>query len=293
MTEAEKFEKLPAEYRADLLVQESGMFFNVAMFEQGQRIAQMFAESTMVPDHFKKNIGNCMIAINYAHRVGADPFMTMQNMYVVKGKPGVEAKFAIAVFNASGKWKPMKFRYNKERTSCQARSVEIASEEVCEGVEVTIQMAKDEGWYAKPGSKWKTLPELMLMYRSAMFFVRAYAPEVLLGMQSKEELYDTLEMKKGADGRYEAMGDKEAQDAAGAEVKENANQDPLDIDEEAEKALDTKEDLTDGELTGDQDDAGESDMEMCPHCAGILEEGHDCPEGKQAQDSGDEPEWSK
>ena len=39
-----------------------------------------------------------------------------------------------------------------------------------EGPTVTIAMAKAEGWYGRSGSKWPTMPDLMLSYRSAAFF---------------------------------------------------------------------------------------------------------------------------
>ena len=56
-----------------------------------------------------------------------------------------------------------------------------------------MQMAKDEGWYGKAGSKWKTMPELMLQYRSAAFFQRTYAPEISMGMQTVEEIRDVVD----------------------------------------------------------------------------------------------------
>ena len=51
-------------------------------------------------------------------------------------------------------------------------------------------MAKDEGWLDKSGSKWKTMPRQMMMYRAASFFARAHCPEVLLGIQTVEEVQD-------------------------------------------------------------------------------------------------------
>ena len=53
-----------------------------------------------------------------------------------------------------------------------------------------MQMATAEGWSTKAGSKWKTMPELMLRYRAATFFGRLYAPDLLLGMQTVEEARD-------------------------------------------------------------------------------------------------------
>jgi hypothetical protein len=51
-------------------------------------------------------------------------------------------------------------------------------------------MVKKEGWLDKPGSKWKTMPELMFQYRSAAFFGRLHCPEILMGMQTLEEVID-------------------------------------------------------------------------------------------------------
>jgi len=168
------------------------MFFDPAIFEHAQRVAKVFTQSSMVPAQFQgdKNIGNVMIAMNYAHRVEADIFMVLQNMYVIHGKPGIETKLAIALLNNSGRFTNLKYKYNDNKSECTAYATDLKSNELCEGVTVSLDMANKEGWASKQGSKWKTLPELMLMYRSAIFFIRAYAPDVLLGMRAKEELID-------------------------------------------------------------------------------------------------------
>jgi hypothetical protein len=63
-----------------------------------------------------------------------------------------------------------------------------------------MAMAKAEGWLDKNGSKWKTMPEQMLMYRAATFFCRVYCPEVLAGVQTVDEIIDVgyLEETKGS-----------------------------------------------------------------------------------------------
>jgi hypothetical protein len=61
---------------------------------------------------------------------------------------------------------------------------------VVDGTKVTMQMAKDEGWIDKSGSKWKTMPEQMLMYRAGAFFARVHCPDVLYGIQMVEEVKD-------------------------------------------------------------------------------------------------------
>ena len=51
-------------------------------------------------------------------------------------------------------------------------------------------MAKDEDWYGKNGSKWKTMPEQMLAYRAAAFFARVYIPNALMGVMVEGEAED-------------------------------------------------------------------------------------------------------
>ena len=172
------------------------IFSSADQFDLAQRVAKVFSTSDMVPAHFKKP-GNCMIALNLASRMGLDPFMVMQNMYIIKGRPGIEAKLAIALINSLGKFTPLQYKFSEKRDSCIAYAKLVATDEIYEGTAVTLKMAHDEGWSTKAGSKWKTLPELMLQYRSAVFFARVYCPEALLGIYTRDELVD-IDSSKGA-----------------------------------------------------------------------------------------------
>ena len=58
------------------------------------------------------------------------------------------------------------------------------------GGTVTIAIAKKEGWYQKSGSKWQTMPEIMLCYRAYAWFGRMHTPESMMGLQSTDELED-------------------------------------------------------------------------------------------------------
>ena len=46
----------------------------------------------------------------------------------------------------------------------------------------------------------------MLMYRSATFFIRQYAPDVLLGMRTNDELVEAVDLEVQKDGSYGAAG---------------------------------------------------------------------------------------
>jgi hypothetical protein len=166
-------------------------------FAQIQRVAQLFSESTLVPEVFQGKPANCAVALQMAFRMRVDPMMLMQNMYIVKGRPGIEAKLAIALINSRGPFEgPVQWILEGEggKRSWTAFAVHRATGEKCAAT-VTWEMAVAEGWTTKDGSKWKTIPDIMGRYRSAMFLGRLYCPEVLLGLPTSDELDDFVPMK--------------------------------------------------------------------------------------------------
>lgn len=164
-----------------------------AAFAHIQRVAKLFASSDLIPETFRGKTANCTIALEMAHRMGANPMAVMQNLYIVHGRPGWSAQFIIACLNQCGKFSPIRFDISGEgdKRTCVAWATELATKDRLEGPAVSIQMAKDEGWLGKTGSKWKTMPDLMLRYRAATFFGRLYAPDLLMGMQTVEEVMDS------------------------------------------------------------------------------------------------------
>lgn len=195
MPTAKKNEVTTETERPTLPVTDDGefaMLMDTAKFEHTWRIAEGFSRSTMVPESFQKQPANCFVALQMALRLGVDPFMFLQSCYIVHGKPGIEAKLAIALANKSGLFTgPITYKLEGEKMnrSCTAEAIIKVTGELVSAT-CTMQIAKDEGWIDKKGSKWKTMPDLMLQYRSAMFLLRLHCPEVLLGCQSREELED-------------------------------------------------------------------------------------------------------
>jgi hypothetical protein len=159
-------------------------------WELANRIGKAFAASSLVPQQYQGNVANCIVALEMANRMGASPLMVMQNLYIVHGNPGWSSKFLVACFNQCGRFSALRYEWNEARNECRAWAVERATGERLEGPKVSVAMAAAEGWSTKSGSKWKTMPELMLMYRSAAFFIRTYAPEISMGLQTDDEIID-------------------------------------------------------------------------------------------------------
>ena len=221
-------------------------FGSLQGFELMQRAARLLSSSTLVPVAYRQTIekldrygnvkearenpnalANSVVALNMAQRMGADPLMVMQNLYIVEGRPSWSSQWIIAAINGCGRFSPLRFdiqdlgdkevsytttswnngqRETSSRTVkirdkvCVAWAVEKETGERLESPKVTIEMAVKEGWYTKSGSKWQTMEEVMLRYRTASFFGKLYAPELLMGLQSVEEAQDIIEATTGPDG---------------------------------------------------------------------------------------------
>lgn len=165
-------------------------------FETANRMAMALCASTMVPEAYRgqANLGNCLIALDVANRLGASPLAVMQHMVPVHGRPSWSSTFLIGTVNSCGRFTPLRFQMegapNTDGWGCRAIARDRSTKEDLVGTLITIAMAKAEGWHGRNGSKWKTMPEQMLQYRAAAFWTRLYAPELSLGMQTQEEVID-------------------------------------------------------------------------------------------------------
>lgn len=215
---------------------------NLEAFELSQRVAKMLSSSTLVPEQYRavlkvkagkdqngnwqyrdeenpNGLSNCVIALNMANRMGADPLMIMQNLYLIEGRPSWSSQFIMASINSCGRFSSLRFEMENlgekeveyqetawsngrkqnvtkkikiQNLTCVAWVVERETGERLESSKISIEMAVKEGWYGKNGSKWQTMPEQMLRYRAASFFGRVYAPELLMGLRSAEEEQDRI-----------------------------------------------------------------------------------------------------
>ena len=193
MKEAEQGEQLQLS-PAQMVPGGASMWNDTKLMNLAYRTAGMLSKSGLVPDSYRGSPENCLIAIDLANRQGLSPLMVMQNLSVVRGKPSWSGSFCAAAINGCGKFTPLEYVFLGEpgtlSEGCFARATRKYNGTLCISETVTLKMAKDEGWLDKAGSKWKTMPRQMLMYRAASFFARAHCPEVLLGIQTAEEVQD-------------------------------------------------------------------------------------------------------
>ena len=83
-------------------------FSSQQSFELAQRAAKLLSTSTLVPKEYQGNLSNCVIALNMASRIDADPLMVMQNLVVVHGRPTWSSQFLIATVNTCGRFSALR-----------------------------------------------------------------------------------------------------------------------------------------------------------------------------------------
>ncbi len=184
------------------------VFGDSGTFGLAQRMASLLASSTLVPEPYQRYvfnkddkawvespnaIGNCVIALELATRLRLSPLMVMQNVDMVKGRPGFRGAFVTALVNASPRFSRIDYEWKGEEggtkgRACRAYATEVETGKVLYGTWIDWKMVEKESW--DRNSKWFSMTDQMFMYRAASFWVRVYAPDLLLGMQTREELED-------------------------------------------------------------------------------------------------------
>ena len=245
------------------------------------KLANQFSKSMLIPKHFQGKPSECFIILQLAQRMGEDPFMLMQNVYVVHGRPGLTAKLLIARANKSsvfstrinwrtitdngvkgmdwfkqvqgqGRQKQPKKQLHDLTIECYA-TLKETGEEI--SATASMEMACGEGWV--DNVKYETMPRLMLQYRSATFLLNTYAPEIGMGMKTVEEIEDiTLAVEVGparpsktGTERLPTMRDLPPEPEKGTDI------DP-------EKPVDTQEEKPEPELKVPEDDNAEQRVEL-------------------------------
>lgn len=256
------------------------------MFCNSELVPDMYRVTADNPK--EKAIANCIIAIDIANRIGANILMVMQNLVIIYGRPSWSSKFLIATVNTCGRFETLKykfkelgelkdFKYTEYETTwekqpdgkskkvskvvnkvlqgitknieCIAYTSAKGSDEVLESAPISVEMAINEGWYTKKGSKWQSMTVQMLMYRAASFWTSAYAPELSMGMKTEDEIRDI------EDVTYEDVTDSAKKEQA---AKANKKEISITDTEEKKEASESKQEQADQSMQQPADEKNEA-----------------------------------
>jgi hypothetical protein len=197
---------------------------DTARFEQMQRIANVMAHSSLIPDSLckikdpnssDKNklvplspqeiLSNCFLVVNQAVRWGMDPFAVGQCVSVVHGKLCYEGKLIAAVIDAK---LGIKLEYEITGQGDQMRVVvsgAIDGKPVLDsqGKPKTVTGTVAEWKTTGPGSPWSAPGghPRMLRYRGAREWGRVHAPSLMLGVYSEDEMEELSENRRAMSAR--------------------------------------------------------------------------------------------
>lgn len=188
---------------------QTSVYSDVTLYNNALKMAEGLAKSELVPDNYRNKPESCLIAIDVARQIGArSPIFVMQNLFVVKGKPSWSGQYCDAIVRANFKKVKVELSGEGDERGCKVTAYDDNGN-FCEGTRITIRMAKQEGWFNKTGSKWQTMPDLMLQYRAFAFFARIHCPDKLLGIHDEFENLDISKIETKAENPFEEVVEAE------------------------------------------------------------------------------------
>jgi hypothetical protein len=176
---------------------------DTARFEHMQRIANVLARSSMIPETlrtegnkdnkvalpFEQILSNCFLVVNQAARWGMDPFAVISCCSVVHGRLAYEGKLVAAVLEAK---LGVHLIYEWDDKAGDQAGIKVSGtlpDGRTEFVTGTVGQWKTTG----PGSPWIKQPRLQLAYRGSREWGRLYAPGVMLGVYGEDEMDNLVE----------------------------------------------------------------------------------------------------
>ena len=176
------------------------VFSDPQAFALAEQAATRLADSRLIPEHFRGKAADCLLAVAMSRQMGLSPLVVMQGIHMVKGKMGWGAPFLIALAKQHG----IHIRWRVEPLTPDAirgiRNLSVTAYSTLPGdttpveVNITTAQAVEAGWTGN--DQYKHSCELMLKYRSATWLVRQYAPDILFGLHTSDEIKDVESAKR-------------------------------------------------------------------------------------------------
>jgi len=173
-----------------------------------QRWARLYQSADIIPadwsrdGNIKRALARIVIVLNLANKKGTDPLILLQNVQFIQGHMCWRSTFMLQLLRMVG-WKEFQWEFTGDPqkpefwknpdNGCIFSAVNPDSKEREQGTKLTVGTVVAEGWDNRKGNKWKTMTEQLFKYRSAAFFCRTNAPEVLAGFYTTDEVNDFVD----------------------------------------------------------------------------------------------------
>jgi len=168
----------------------SSLYVNPQVFKYGWQVSTALSRSSMVPKDYRDSPENCMIAFDLSLRLNVSPFLVMQKVAMVHGKPCMEGQLCIALANERGGFdEPLDWEFGGEGDARWCKCFTFRAGKRIESSPLTLKQVKDAGWYAQ-NKNWQVITDQMFRYRTASFLVKTHNPGIMMGLDTRDEIVD-------------------------------------------------------------------------------------------------------
>lgn len=167
--------------------------FAPATITEAIEFSKMLADSAMVPRQYQGKPQDIMVCVQWGQEIGLAPMQALQNIAVINGKPSVYGDAMMALVQSSPQCEGIEESIEGEGT-VNPVAVCIAHRKGRKPVTVrfSVEDAKRAGLWGKQGP-WQAYPKRMLQMRARGFALRDQFADVLKGLMTIEEAWDTEE----------------------------------------------------------------------------------------------------
>jgi len=162
--------------------------------EQAMKLAEIMANSDMVPKDFHGKPGNVLVAVQMGGELGLPPTQALQNIAVINGRPSLWGDAALAVVQGHPKFVSIKEWHDTDADA--AVCVIVRKGEEPHTVTFSRLDAQDAGLLTKSGP-WKQYPKRMMQMRARSFALRDKFADALKGISIAEEARDIQPIDMG------------------------------------------------------------------------------------------------
>lgn len=133
-----------------------------------------------------RNKYGTLAIIEYGRELGLRPVVALQTMSVIKGRICIESKAMLALAIEKGiKYKVLEKTSKVSRVEFKRDGFDAHTESF------TIEDARAKGFLTK--ENWKMYPEEMCFWRCVSKGLRAYAPDIIMGLYTIDEMGDAVD----------------------------------------------------------------------------------------------------
>lgn len=158
-----------------------------ANLDQQMMFARLVADGSILPDTYRRNPSNVLIAVGLGQSMGLSPAESLYRIAVIKGKPTAGAELIAANVRRAGH----KLRVQTDDANVRVKATIIRADDPDFPHEVVRDMAWAQSMGLDKNDNYRKQPVTMLQWRAITAVARLACPEALYGVSyTPDEMFD-------------------------------------------------------------------------------------------------------